>query len=192
MFHFFAVWAGARAPPKQQKNTPPPKQPNKNNTPLPLRSVFCFLLFGRVGLFFFLVLFGWRAFFFFSLSLSLFSVWALWGRVVFTVWAGCVLLFLLFGRGACGFFCAVWARGVFICLLFGRGGVGGGAFVFFAVWAGGMRGGGGGGWGCVFFFAVWAGDGSSLTYRSAWLVFKRPNNKNDQTAKKNNVFPGVP
>ena len=42
--------------------------------------------------------------------------------------------------------------------------------------------------GRVFFFAVWAGDGSSLTYRSAWLVFKRPNNKKDQTAKKKHGF----
>ena len=36
----------------------------------------------------------------------------------------------------------------------------------------------------AFFFAVWAGDGSSLTYRSAWLVFKGPNYEKDQTAKK--------
>ena len=43
-----------------------------------------------------------------------------------------------------------------------------------------------GGW--LFFFAVWAGDGSSLTYRSAWLVFKGPNNKKDQTAKKKHGF----
>ena len=33
------------------------------------------------------------------------------------------------------------------------------------------------------FFAVWAGDRSSLTYRSAWLVLKGPNNKKDQTVK---------
>ena len=83
----------------------------------------------------------------------------------------------MFGRGACFFF-AVWAGGVFFfcCLgggvffflLFGRGRV-----LFFAVWAGG-----------VFFFAVWAGDRRSLTYPSAWLVFKRPNNKRDRTEKK--------
>ena len=65
------------------------------------------------------------------------------------------------------YFFAVWAVGVFFCCL------GGGRVFVFSVWAGG-----------VFFFAVWAGDGSSLTYRSAWLVFKRPNNKKDQTAKK--------
>ena len=38
-----------------------------------------------------------------------------------------------------------------------------------------------------FFFAVWAG---SLTFRSAWLLFKRPNNKKDQTARKKN-FPRI-
>ena len=87
------------------------------------------------------------------------SVWA-GGRVhFFAVWAGVMFFFLLFGRGACLF------------LLFGRGA----RFVFFCCLGGGR----------VFFFAVWAGDGSSLTYRSAWLVFKRPNNKEDQTATKN-------
>ena len=55
---------------------------------------------------------------------------------------------------------------MFFFLLFGPG-----AFFFF------------------FFFAVWAGDGSSLTYPSAWLVFKRPNNKRDRTAKKQHGFP---
>ena len=68
---------------------------------------------------------------------------------------------------------------LFCCLSGGEGGGG------FAVWAGA----------CLFFcclgggrshfFAVLAGDGSSLTYRSAWVVFERPNNKKDQTAKKN-------
>ena len=92
------------------------------------------------------------------------------------------LIFLLFGRGACFFFAvwagdvfffAVWAFRLFFFLLFGRGRV-----LFFAVWAGGV----------FFFFAVWAGDGSSLTYPSAWLVFKRPNNKRDRTAKKKHGF----
>ena len=87
-----------------------------------------------------------------------FAVWAE-GRVfVFAVWAGGVFFFLLFGRGRVLFF-AVWAGGVFFFLLFGPG--------------------------ACFFFAVWAGDGSSLTYPSAWFVFKRPNNKRDRTAKKN-------
>ena len=71
------------------------------------------------------------------------------------------VFFLLFGRG--------WGVGGFCCL-------GGGRVFILAVWAGG-----------VFVFAVWAGDGSSLTYRSAWLVFKRPNNKKDQTANKKNT-----
>ena len=66
---------------------------------------------------------------------------------------------LLFGRGPVCFF-AVWAGGVLV--------------FFFCVWAGGV----------FIFLAVWAGEGSSLTYRSAWLVFKGPNNKKYQTAKK--------
>ena len=82
-------------------------------------------------------------------------------------------MFLLFGRGACFF------------LLFGRGRV-----YVFAVWAGGRVVFCCLGAGRVFFLAVWAGGGSSLTYRSAWLVFKRPNNKKDQTAKeKKHGFP---
>ena len=72
----------------------------------------------------------------------------------------------------CLVFLVVWAfRVFFFCCL------GGGRVLFFAVWAG-----------VFFFFAVWAGDESSLTYRSAWLVFKRPNNKEDQTEKKKHGF----
>ena len=81
----------------------------------------------------------------------------------FAVWAGGVF-FLLFGP-----------EGVFFFLLFGR------RRVFFLLF----------GPGACFFFAVWAGEGSSLTYRSAWLVFKRPNNKKDQTAKKKHGFPEI-
>ena len=54
----------------------------------------------------------------------------------------------------------------------------GGVVSFFAVWADGV----------LFLFAVWAVDGSSLTYRSAWLGFKGPNNKKDQTAKTKHGF----
>ena len=72
--------------------------------------------------------------------------------------AGGGVFFLLLGRVRVDFF-----------LLFGRGPV-----YFSAVGAGGV----------FVFFAVWAGDGNSLTYRSAWLVFRGPNNKNEQTAKK--------
>ena len=78
-----------------------------------------------------------------------------------------MFMFLLFGRGA---------GGVFMFLLFGRG-----VSIFCCL-----------GWGQVYFFAVWAGDGGSLTYRSAWLVFKGPNNKKDQTAKKNMGSPKTP
>ena len=80
-----------------------------------------------------------------------------------------VFFFCCLGGGRVSFFCclgggvfffAVWAGVVFLFLLFGR---------------------------CVPFFcfsAAWAGDGSSLTYRSAWLVFKRPNNKKNKQHKK--------
>ena len=132
---FFAVWAGAWAPPKQQKKTRPRPNSKKINTTPPLPSVF-FLLFGRVDVFIFL-LFGPGACFFFRCL-------------------GHWFFFLLFGQGPV--FVAVWAVGVFIFFLFGRG--------------------------ACSFFAVWAGNGSSLTYPSAWFVFKRPSNKKDQTATK--------
>ena len=93
-----------------------------------------------------------------------FAVWA-GGVFFFCCLGGGMFLFLLFGRGRVLFF-AVWAGGVFFFLLFGPG--------------------------ACFFFAVWAGDGSSLTYPSAWLVFKRPNNKRDRTAKKKHGFPTTP
>ena len=69
-----------------------------------------------------------------------------------------------------GLFCCLGLSGVSFCCL------GGWRAHVFAVWAGA----------CFFFaaWAVWAGDRSSLTYRSAWLFFKRPSNKKDQTAKK--------
>ena len=134
--YVFAVWAGScfvfcclggGAGPAQTatKKTRPRPNSKNINTPPPLPSVFCFLLFGQ----------------------------------------GCGRFFLLFVRGEGGGF-AVWA---------------GAFFFFFAVWAGGVFVCCGG---VHVLFAVWAGDGSSLTYRSAWLVFKRPNNKKDQTAKK--------
>ena len=88
------------------------------------------------------------------------------------------VFFLLFGRVGVFSFCCLGGGRVF--LLFGRGGrvffccLGGGR-VFFCCLCGGA---------CVF-FAVWVGDENSLTYRSAWLVFKGPNNKKDQTAKTN-------
>ena len=101
------------------------------------------------------------------------------GVVFFAVWAGACLFCCCLGGGRVFVFCCLGGGRVFFFLLFGRGrvlffAVWAGACFFFAVWAGG-----------VFFFAVWAGDGSSLTYPSAWLIFKRPNNKRDRTAKKN-------
>ena len=102
-----------------------------------------------------------------------FAVWAVGCVYVFAVWAGVVFFFGLFGRGACSFFCCLGGC-VFFFLLFGPG-----ACSFFGCL----------GRGRVFFFAVWAGDGSSLTYPSAWLVFKRPNKKRDRTAKKKHGFP---
>ena len=104
-----------------------------------------------------------------------FAVWA-GGRVIFfAVWAGGVF-FLLFGPRACHFF-----------LLFGPGGKGGGCGpFFFAVWAGG-----------VLFFLLLRRVACFFCclggHRSAWLVFKRPNNKKDQAANKKHGFRfGVP
>ena len=93
------------------------------------------------------------------------------------------VFFCCLGGWVCLFFCCLGGGRVFF----------GGRVLFFAVWAGACsffavwaeacsffcclgRG--------LFFLAVWAGDGSSLTHLSAWLVFKRPNNKRDRTAKK--------
>ena len=105
---FFAVWAGAWAPPKQQKKKPQPKQPKKHthtHTHPSLPSVFVFLLFGcsvwAGGVFCFL-LFGRRSCSFFA------------------VWAGGVFFVLLFGRGSCSFFCCLGGGRVFFCCLGGR------------------------------------------------------------------------
>ena len=88
----------------------------------------------------------------------------LFGRV------GVFMSFLLFGRGSCFF--AVWPGGVFLfCCL------GGGVFMFLLF-----------GRAACLFLAVWAGDRSSLTYRSAWLVFKRSNNKKRPNSKKKHGF----
>ena len=107
-----------------------------------------------------------------------FSVWA-GGRVhFFAVWVEGVF-FLLFGlRGGGGggvCFCCLGGRCLLFCYL--------GACLFFAVWVGVHvffllfgRG--------ACFLAVWAGDGSSLTYRSAWLIFKGPNNKKKKKKKR--------
>ena len=127
--------------------------------------VWYFLIVGLFGCLFFAV-WAEACFNFCCLGGGVF-IFLLFGRGVFFFGS----VFLLFGRGACFYFCCL-DGGVFILLLSGRGAC------FFAVWAGGVS----------FFFAVWAGDGSSLTYRSAWLVFKGPNNKKDQTTKNKHGF----
>ena len=98
----------------------------------------------------------------------------------------CAFFFLPFGRVRVFFFCCLGGGRVFF-LLFGRGRVlfllfGRGRVFFFCCLGRGH---------VFFFFAIWAGDGSSLTYPSAWLVFKRPNNKRDRTAKKNTRVPNL-
>ena len=88
---FFAVWARAQAPPKQEKtNTRPAQTAKTNNTTPPLPSVFFF------------------------------AVWAGGCVHVFAVWAGGVLFFLLFGRGGVFFF-LLFGQGRVLFLLFGRG-----------------------------------------------------------------------
>ena len=103
--------------------------------------------------------------------------------VVFAVWARACFVFCCLGGGRGGgvrvhLFCCLGGAACLFFLLFGQVRV----FVI-AVWAG---------W-CFFcclggervcFFAVWAGDGSSLDYRSAWLVFKGPNNKANNEKRK--------
>ena len=117
---FFAVWAGARAPPKQQKKHDPAQTAKKNkHAPAPSERVF------------FCCLGGWACFF-------------------LAVWAGCVFFFCCLGRGRVVFFAlwtgvcffAVWVMGVSFFLLFGRGSLfffllfGRVACFFLAVWAG--------------------------------------------------------
>ena len=97
---------------------------------------------------------------------SVFSFFLLFGQVA-------VFMFLVcFFAGDVFLLCCLgW--GVFILLLFGRGAC---FFLLFGRVA-------------LIFFAVWAGDRSSLTYRSAWLVFEGPYNKKDQTAENETRVP---
>ena len=44
------------------------------------------------------------------------------------------------------------------------------------------------GGGSCFVLFCWDGDGSSLTYRPAWVVFERPNNKKTKHKKKKYVY----
>ena len=165
---FFRCLGGGVSPAqtqKKEKTRPRPNSKNINTPPTLPSVVFAVWASGRVFL-----LFGQR-------------------RVFFAVWEGACLFFCCLGRGGGGvvcfcfcclgrdvfcFFCCLGGGRVPFCCL-------GGCRVFFCC-SGGE--GGGGVCACFFcFFAVWAGDGNSLTYRSAWLVFKGPNNKKDQTAK---------
>ena len=82
---FFAVWAGA--------------------------CFFCFLLFGRVGVFIFCCLGGWRVVFF--------AVWA-GGVFFFAVWAGACSFFAVWA-GACSFFCCLGRGHVFFFCCLGGG-----------------------------------------------------------------------
>ena len=188
VFLFFAVWARARAPPKQQNKTRPRPNSKKINTPPPLPSFFfAFWAGGRVSFFavwagcvflFFAVWAGvgfffhavWAVFFFFF-----FAVWAVGVFIFCCLGAGRVFCFAVWAVAFCLVVFAVWAVGVFIFCCLGAGRV---FFFFFFFFLFGR------GWRFLF-FALWAGNGSSLTYRSCLLIFKRPNNKKDQTAAKN-------
>ena len=113
----FAVWAAARAPPKQQKNEHAPAQTAKKmNTPPPLPSVFfVFCCLGRWACCFFCCLGGGRVFVFFCLG---------GGRVFFAVRAGACLCFCCLGGGGVYIFCCLGGGGggrVFFFCCLGRG-----------------------------------------------------------------------
>ena len=121
---FSAVWAGARAPPKQQKNTSPPKQHKNERAFAPSKRVlFCclgrwafliFLLFLR-GACFFVLLFGRVAVFFFFWE----GGGCLGGVVnLFAAWAGGIF-FLLFVRVSSFLLYCLGAGRVFFCCLGG-------------------------------------------------------------------------
>ena len=102
---FFAVWAGARAPPKQQKKSHRPNSQKMINTPPPLPSVFLFVAVWAGGCMLFFAVWAGGVFFFFFCCLG-----------------GVVLFFLLFGRGGRVIFFGFLGGGAFLffgCL--GRG-----------------------------------------------------------------------
>ena len=82
------------------------------------------------------------------------------------MWACFLLLFERAGERAYVF--AAFVRGVVFLFFYSLGGDG---FFFVVVWT------------VACFCSVWAGDGSSLTYRSAWLGLK---------SKKNIRAPAIP
>ena len=94
---------------------------------------------------------------------------------------GGVLIFLLFGQGACFFF-AVWAWGVFLFLLFGLGRVlfllfRRGRVLFVAIWAGG-----------VFFLLFVQGTGVHSLTRLPGLSLSDPTTKETEQQKKKHGF----
>ena len=105
---FFAVWAGAQAPPKQQKNPrPPPKQQKHKHAPAPSERVCFFCCLG-----------GWACLFFCCLGGGVFIFFAVWaggvffcclgrGRVHFLLFGRWARFFLMFGQGACCCFCCL-------------------------------------------------------------------------------------
>ena len=110
---FFAVWTGACfifllsergrvSRPNSKKKRPPPKQQKKKHAPAPSERVSFWLLFGRVGAFFFFCLGGGACFFLavWAGSCFFFVVWARGARFLcFALWAGARFCFLLFGHG---------------------------------------------------------------------------------------------
>ena len=136
VFLFFAVWAGARAPPKQQQQHYPAQTAKNKHAPAPSERLFVlFLLFGRVGVF--------ACFCCLGLVRVFFAVWA--GVVFFLtccLGGGFFFLFCCLGGGRVYLF-AVWARVVFFfffffVFLFGRGGRGFFFFSFFLIFGRGM------------------------------------------------------
>ena len=105
---FFCCLGGGPGPRPNSKKKHARAQTEKKTRPRPFRACF-FLLFGRVGVFIFL-LFGRGACFFLLFGrggggVLFFAVWA-GACSFFAVWAG-ACFFLLFGPGACFFFCCL-------------------------------------------------------------------------------------
>ena len=100
-FVFFCLGGGAGPAQTAKKKTSPPKQQKKKKKHAPhLPSVLLFLLFGRVGVPWFLLSGRGTCFLLFFLFGCVVFGCLGGGRVLFfAVWAGGVLFFLLFGRG---------------------------------------------------------------------------------------------
>ena len=117
---FFAVWPGAQAPPKQQKHDPA-QTAKILNTPPPLPSVLSFAVWAGGRLYFCCCLGGGRVYSFFFCCLCWGRRGAGGGACFFAVRAGaCLLVFAVWARGACLFFCCLGGAAKSL-LLFGRG-----------------------------------------------------------------------